>query len=39
MRDPSHHHLGFGKFAYLEHESRNGVLLELLELDDADRPK
>ena len=34
-----YHDLGFGKFAYLEHASRNGVLLELLELDDADRPK
>jgi len=34
-----YHDLGFGKFSYLEHESRNGVLLELLELDDRDRPK
>ena len=33
-----YHDLGFGKFAYLEHESQNGVLLELLEMDDRDRP-
>lgn len=34
-----YHDLGFGKFAYLEHLTNNGVLLELLELDDRDRPK
>ena len=34
-----YHDLGSRKFAYLEHESCNGVLLELLEMDDQDRPK
>ena len=30
-----YHDLGFGKFAYLEHENRNGVLLEM---DERNRP-
>ncbi len=32
-----YHDMGFAKFAYLEHASRDGVLIELLEMDGAAR--
>ncbi len=32
-----YHDMGFAKFAYLEHASRDGVLLELLEMAEAGR--
>lgn len=32
-----YHDMGFAKFAYLEHASRDGVLLELLEMPEAMR--
>ena len=33
-----YHDMGFAKFAYLEHASRDGVLLELLEMPGAPAP-
>jgi hypothetical protein len=33
-----YHDMGFAKFAYLEHASRDGVLIELLEMADAPAP-
>ncbi len=32
-----YHDMGFAKFAYLEHASRDGVLIELLEMNAAPR--
>jgi hypothetical protein len=32
------HDMGFAKWAYLEHESRDGVLIELLEMEDQAAP-
>jgi hypothetical protein len=33
-----YHDMGFAKFAYLEHASRDGVLIELLEMGGAPQP-